>query len=63
VVAWPLAAWAQQRTLPVIGFLNGGSSGGAAHLAAAFCQGLDESADVERGNVAIESHWTGKGSQ
>jgi hypothetical protein len=39
-VAWPLAARAQQR--PVIGFLRNTSLADAAHLMAAFRQGLKE---------------------
>jgi ABC-type uncharacterized transport system substrate-binding protein len=56
-VTWPLAARAQQTTLPVIGYLSSRSPSDSAHIVAAFRQGLQEAGFVEGQNVAIESRF------
>src|SRR6516164_2337017 len=50
---WPLAAGAQQPTLPLIGFLQSASAGATAHMLAAFHSGLREAGYIEGQNVAI----------
>jgi putative tryptophan/tyrosine transport system substrate-binding protein len=55
--AWPLTASAQQRLMPVIGYLGPESPTAFASRVRAFRQGLGETGYVEGRNVAIEFRW------
>jgi putative ABC transport system substrate-binding protein len=55
--AWPIATWAQQPAMPVIGFLDGAVMSGPEM--AGFHQGLNEAGFVEGKNVAIEMRSAG----
>jgi putative ABC transport system substrate-binding protein len=55
--AWPIAARGQQPSLPVVGFVNGGSADTYADRVRAFRQGLNETGTTEGQNVSVEYHW------
>ena len=52
--AWPLATHAQQRALPVVGYVS--VAGNAPERERAFRQGLGEAGYTEGRNVTVEHH-------
>ena len=58
-VTAPRALCAQQKAMPVIGYLDGTSPGPGAPLVAAFRQGLSEGGYIEGLNLIIEYRWAG----
>jgi putative ABC transport system substrate-binding protein len=55
--AWPLAAGAQQSTMPVVGVLTSGERETGSANFSAFRQGLSSTGYVEGQNVAVEYRW------
>src|SRR5260221_2137458 len=55
--SWPLAARAQQVSVPVIGFLGPGSAQSDAYRVTAFRQGLSEAGLVDGQSFRIEYRW------
>jgi len=56
-IASPIAARAQQKAMPVIGFMHFGSPGRFSDEVEGLRRGLRESGYVEGQNVTIEYHW------
>src|SRR5262249_12173445 len=54
---WPLAARAQQASIPVIGFLGPGSAQSDAYRVTAFRQGLTQAGLIDGQNFTIEFRW------
>jgi putative ABC transport system substrate-binding protein len=57
VAAWPLAARAQQSTMPMVGFLSTRAPEESADLVEAFRSGLKERGFVDGQNAKIEFRW------
>jgi putative ABC transport system substrate-binding protein len=55
--AWPIAARAQQKAMPVVGYLSSLGQAVSAHFDAAFRRGLSQMGYVEAQNVSIEYRW------
>src|SRR5215471_10244304 len=55
--AWPLMARAQQRPMPVVGFLRSTSREDSTRLISAFQQGLKLGGYIDGENVTIEYRW------
>ena len=56
-VAWPLPLRAQQKAMPVIGFMSGRGLEDSAYAVTAFRQGLAEAGFIEGQTIAIEFRW------
>jgi putative ABC transport system substrate-binding protein len=54
---WPLAARAQQPSMPIVGFVSTRSAEDAVRQGGLFRKGLNETGYVEGQNVMVEYHW------
>jgi putative ABC transport system substrate-binding protein len=54
---WPVAVRAQQKRVPVVGYLGSASPGSSAPYLAAFHRGLSEGGYVDGQNLVIEYRW------
>ena len=57
LLAYPFIARAQQRAMPVVGFMNATDAESAKQQLAAFLKGLEEVGYVDGKNVVIEYRW------
>jgi putative tryptophan/tyrosine transport system substrate-binding protein len=57
VATWPIGVRAQQRAIPVIGFLHVASAEPNANFVVGFRQGLRDAGFIDGQNVAIEYRW------
>src|ERR1700685_3754275 len=55
--AWPLAARAQQASLPVVALITGSGGYVMARYTAGFRKGIAEAGYIENQNVTVEYHW------
>lgn len=55
--SWPGPVWAERASMPVIGFLSGGSPNVAKPLLGSFLQGLEDTGFIEHKNVDVEYRW------
>ena len=58
VAVWPLAARAQQRAMPIEGYVSGRTAGSDASMLVAVRSGLGDAGYTEGRNVAIEYRFT-----
>jgi putative tryptophan/tyrosine transport system substrate-binding protein len=54
---WPIAVWAKQSAIPLVGVLGSGSAAGTVRQITAFQSGLSETGYIEGKNVLIQYRW------
>jgi ABC-type uncharacterized transport system substrate-binding protein len=59
-LTWPLAAQAQQTTVPVVGFLRSTRADGLSYLVDGLQAGLAETGHMVGRNVVLEQRWAGE---